>query len=60
MDTRQAGITAQCEGMLQTVESSSIGLSAMVDRCNGALDKMQQAESRKLKSALDRATAVVT
>ncbi|CAM9891634.1 unnamed protein product [Pylaiella littoralis] len=44
--------------MLNAVENNRISLAAMVDRCRVTLDNLQQAESRKLKSSLDRATGL--
>ncbi|CAN0483493.1 unnamed protein product [Ectocarpus sp. 12 AP-2014] len=56
METRQASTASRRSEMLKEVESNSSNLSAVVERCRAALDSLQQAESRKLKSGLDRAT----
>ncbi|CBN78415.1 hypothetical protein Esi_0113_0057 [Ectocarpus siliculosus] len=56
IETRQASLASRRSEMLKEVESNSSNLSAVVERCRAALDSLQQAESRKLKSGLDRAT----
>ncbi|CAB1120084.1 unnamed protein product [Ectocarpus sp. CCAP 1310/34] len=56
MKTRQASMASRRSEMLKEVASNSSNLSAVVERCRAALDNLQQAESRKLKSGLDRAT----
>ncbi|CAM9576004.1 unnamed protein product [Ectocarpus fasciculatus] len=56
METRQASMATRRSDMLKEVESNGSSLSAVVERCRAALDSLQQAESRKLKSGLDRAT----
>ncbi|CAM9385889.1 unnamed protein product [Ectocarpus sp. 13 AM-2016] len=56
IETWQASMASRRSEMLKEVESNSSNLSAVVERCRAALDSLQQAESRTLKSGLDRAT----
>eukprot|EP00752_Nemacystus_decipiens_P012456 g11036.t2 len=55
MESRETSVTVTCSGMLKAIETNEISLLAMVERSKANLDNMQQAESLKLKSSLERA-----
>eukprot|EP00903_Cladosiphon_okamuranus_P016304 g15036.t1 len=58
MESREASVTSPCSRMLKAIESNNDSLSAAVERCRAILDSIQQAESRRLKSSMDRVMGV--